>query len=74
MNSNDKDLGVLIPPKELICENLDFDDHERRFYEDLLARGQETIEKMNEKGTLNKNYMNLLTMLLRLRQGVTLLS
>jgi hypothetical protein len=49
---------------------LEFDGHERRFYEDLLARGQETIEKMNEKGTLQNNYMCLLTMLLRLRQGM----
>jgi SNF2 family DNA or RNA helicase len=61
---------VYIPPKEVISEELDFDDVERKFYDNLVTRGQQVIEEMkNSQGGLSKNYMCLLTMLLRLRQG-----
>ena len=61
---------MYIPPKEVIAEELDFDDVERKFYDNLVARGQQVIEEMkNSQGGLSKNYMCLLTMLLRLRQG-----
>jgi hypothetical protein len=60
---------VFIPAKEVICDDLEFDAHERKFYDDLLARGQQVVEDMQSKGGLSKNYMGLLTMLLRLRQA-----
>jgi SNF2 family DNA or RNA helicase len=61
---------VFIPAKEVISEVLDFDEMERKFYDDLLLRGQQVIEELrNTKRGLQGNYMCLLTMLLRLRQG-----
>lgn len=63
---------MYIPPKEVISEELDFDDTERKFYDDLVARGQQVIEDLkNTRGGLSSNYMCLLTMLLRLRQGTS---
>lgn len=63
---------MLIPPKEVIAEELEFDERERKFYNDLQARGMEVIEELkNSKGGLQRNYMCLLTMLLRLRQGIS---
>ena len=60
----------MLPEKEIISEELEFDGVERKFYENLLASGQQTIEEMrNSKKGLNGNMMCLLTMLLRLRQG-----
>jgi SNF2 family DNA or RNA helicase len=54
----------------VICEELEFDSHEQKFYDDLLLRGQRVVEDLkSSKGGLNKNYMCLLTMLLRLRQA-----
>jgi SNF2 family DNA or RNA helicase len=61
---------VFIPPKEIIAEELEFDEKERRFYNDLQTRGMQVIEELkNSRGGLQKNYMCLLTMLLRLRQA-----
>lgn len=55
----------------MISEELEFDEVERRFYDDLCLRGQKTIEELKSlRGGLQKNYMCLLTMLLRLRQGM----
>jgi SNF2 family DNA or RNA helicase len=54
----------------VICEELEFDSHERKFYDDLLLRGQQVVEELKaSRGGLSKNYMCLLTMLLRLRQA-----
>ena len=54
----------------MICEELEFDSHERKFYDDLLLRGQQVVEELKaSKGGLSKSYMCLLTMLLRLRQA-----
>ena len=54
----------------MICEELDFDSRERKFYDDLLLRGQQVVEELKaSSGGLSKNYMCLLTMLLRLRQA-----
>jgi SNF2 family DNA or RNA helicase len=63
--------GVDLPVKEIIEEELEFDATESAFYNDLQERGLAVIEelKKSEKG-LNGNYMCLLTMLLRLRQGM----
>ena len=61
---------MFIPAKEVICEELEFDAKERKFYDDLLIRGQQVLEELkNSRGGLQKNYMCLLTMLLRLRQA-----
>jgi hypothetical protein len=61
---------VFIPAKEVLAEELEFDDMERAFYDDLVVRGQQVIEELKQtKGGLGSNYMCLLTMLLRLRQG-----
>jgi SNF2 family DNA or RNA helicase len=61
----------MIPDKEVISEELEFDEVERKFYDDLLARGQQVIEDLKaSKGGLSRNYMCLLTMLLRLRQSI----
>jgi SNF2 family DNA or RNA helicase len=63
----------MLPAKEVISEELDFDETERKFYDDLLARGQQVIEELQaSKGGLRRNYMCLLTMLLRLRQSMFL--
>jgi SNF2 family DNA or RNA helicase len=62
----------LIPPKEVFAEELEFDEMERKFYDNLLLKGHQVIEELqNSRGGLNKNYMCLLTMLLRLRQGLS---
>ena len=61
----------MIPEKEVISEELEFDAVERKFYDDLLARGQQVIQDLQEsKGGLSRSYMCLLTMLLRLRQSI----
>jgi SNF2 family DNA or RNA helicase len=60
---------IKLPPKEVISEQLEFDERERKFYNDLQNRGKQIIDKMNSSGGLQKNYMCLLTMLLRLRQA-----
>ena len=53
-----------------MTEQLEFDEMERRFYDDLVERGQQVIEELqNKKGGLSRHFMCLLTMLLRLRQG-----
>ena len=63
----------MLPAKEVISEELEFDEMERKFYDDLLARGQQVIEELQaSKGGLNGNYMCLLTLLLRLRQSIFL--
>ena len=68
-----QDNGVFLPAKEVLAEELDFDETERKFYDDLLVRGQRVVEELkNSKGGLGRSYMCLLTMLLRLRQGTTL--
>ena len=56
-----------------MAEELEFDETERRFYDDLLIRGQQVVEELkNSKGGLGRSYMCLLTMLLRLRQGMAI--
>jgi SNF2 family DNA or RNA helicase len=61
---------VILPSRDVYPEELEFDAVERKFYDDLLARGQAVIEEMkNSRGGLGKHYMCLLTMLLRLRQA-----
>jgi hypothetical protein len=56
-----------------LAEELEFDETERRFYDDLLIRGQQVVEELkNSKGGLGRSYMCLLTMLLRLRQGMAI--
>jgi SNF2 family DNA or RNA helicase len=62
----------MIPDKEVISEELEFDAVERKFYDDLRARGQQVIQGLQEsKGGLSRSYMCLLTMLLRLRQSIS---
>jgi len=61
---------VVLPDKEVICEELEFDATERKFYDDLLIRGQQVVQELKDsRDGLGKNYMCLLTMLLRLRQA-----
>ena len=61
---------MILPSKEVFDEELEFDVTERKFYDDLLLRGQQVIEELKStRGGLSKNYMCLLTMLLRLRQA-----
>ena len=68
-----QDNGVILPPKEVFEEELEFDQSERKLYDDLLLRGQRVVEELkNSKGGLSGNYMCLLTMMLRLRQGMTI--
>jgi SNF2 family DNA or RNA helicase len=65
----------VLPEKEIITEELEFDGVERKFYDDLVSRGQQVIEDLqNMKGGLGRSMMNLLTMLLRLRQGIPFVS
>jgi SNF2 family DNA or RNA helicase len=69
-HSDLQDGGVILPARDVYPEELEFDAVERKFYDDLLQRGQETLEELkNSRGGLGSNYMSILTMLLRLRQA-----
>lgn len=62
--------GIILPEKEIISEELEFDPVERKFYENLRMNGQQAIEELaNSAKGLKGNMMCLLTMLLRMRQG-----
>jgi SNF2 family DNA or RNA helicase len=60
---------VILPARDVYPEELEFDAIERKFYDDLLQRGQETLDELKNSGRLRNNFMSILTMLLRLRQA-----
>lgn len=60
---------MILPARDVYPEELEFDTVERKFYDDLLQRGQETLDELKNSGGLRNNFMSILTMLLRLRQA-----
>lgn len=60
---------INLPPKTISLLKVDFSIEEMEFYKKLEADSQCQFKKLDEAGTLNKNYANILLMLLRLRQA-----
>ncbi|ANB13340.1 translocase ULS1 [Sugiyamaella lignohabitans] len=58
-----------LPPKTIEFAEKLFDEEEDKAYKSLEAKGQEQMNKYLEAGTVEKNYTNILTILLRLRQA-----
>ncbi|KAL7416498.1 SNF2 family N-terminal domain-containing protein [Mrakia frigida] len=55
-------------PKDILLEKLQFTDDERETYTSVETRARVRFNKFLKAGTVLKNYANVLTMLLRLRQ------
>lgn len=64
----DGKLLVELPPKEVVLEELKFNEKEEILYNWLKARAVTTFNENFRKGLLLKNYSSILTQLLRLRQ------
>lgn len=58
-----------LPPKTITVVKCDFSKHERRFYNSLEVKMVDEMAKIQRTHD-NRAYMHVLTMLLRLRQGV----
>jgi DNA repair protein RAD16 len=64
-----KKIALKLPTKLKTDELLSFSPHERALYNLLTRKGQETIRNAVCGGKKQSNYMNMLCILLRLRQG-----
>jgi SNF2-related domain len=62
-------LTLKLPDREKKDVFLDFSPKERELYEMLTMKTKSTVEKIFKSGKDEKNYLNMLCMLLRLRQG-----
>lgn len=62
-------LTLKLPDREKKDVFLDFSPKERELYEMLTKKTKNTVEKIFKSGKDEKNYLNMLCMLLRLRQG-----
>ncbi|XP_076940885.1 helicase-like transcription factor CHR28 [Bidens hawaiensis] len=60
---------ISLPPKTIILKRVDFSAEERSFYHSLEAEARALFEKYAAAGTVKENYVNILLMLLRLRQA-----
>ncbi|KAL4563176.1 hypothetical protein LXL04_027212 [Taraxacum kok-saghyz] len=60
---------ISLPPKTITLKKVEFIDEERRFYRSLEAESCAQFAKYAAAGTVNQNYVNILLMLLRLRQA-----
>ncbi|KAL2262941.1 hypothetical protein VTK26DRAFT_8867 [Humicola hyalothermophila] len=60
---------LTLPEKTEHSENVVFSEDERQFYKDLESRTQVQFNKFLRAGTIGRNYSNILTLLLRLRQA-----
>lgn len=60
---------ISLPPKTVTLKKVDFSEEERAFYSALEAESQEQFKEYAAAGTVKQNYVNILLMLLRLRQA-----
>ncbi|KAJ3148343.1 hypothetical protein HDU86_007452 [Geranomyces michiganensis] len=60
---------IELPPKVVSEDRLDFTTEEREFYTALEQRAQIRFSRYLKRGTVMKNYANVLVLLLRLRQA-----
>ncbi|TVU34893.1 hypothetical protein EJB05_16749 [Eragrostis curvula] len=60
---------INLPPKTVSLKTVDFTDQERSFYNTLEAESREQFKEYAAAGTVKQNYVNILLMLLRLRQA-----
>nr|GLL28836.1 helicase-like transcription factor CHR28 [Ipomoea trifida] len=60
---------IALPPKRIELKKVEFTDEERNFYCKLEADSRAQFAKYAAAGTVKQNYVNILLMLLRLRQA-----
>ncbi|PON71009.1 Cdk-activating kinase assembly factor [Parasponia andersonii] len=60
---------ITLPPKSVELKKVDFSKEERDFYSRLEADSRAQFEEYANAGTVKQNYVNILLMLLRLRQA-----
>ncbi|PWA45229.1 hypothetical protein CTI12_AA519490 [Artemisia annua] len=60
---------IVLPPKTVTLKKVDFTADEREFYCRLEAESRAQFEEYAAAGTVQQNYVNILLMLLRLRQA-----
>ncbi|XP_043714858.1 helicase-like transcription factor CHR28 isoform X2 [Telopea speciosissima] len=60
---------ITLPPKSIELKKVDFSTEEREFYSKLEADSRAQFEVYAAAGTVKQNYVNILLMLLRLRQA-----
>ncbi|KVH89566.1 Helicase, superfamily 1/2, ATP-binding domain-containing protein [Cynara cardunculus var. scolymus] len=60
---------ISLPPKTIILKKVDFTAEERGFYRSLEADSRAQFAEYAAAGTVKQNYINILLMLLRLRQA-----
>ncbi|CAN0912884.1 Helicase-like transcription factor CHR28 [Linum grandiflorum] len=60
---------IILPPKSIELKRVEFTDDERCFYSRLESDSRAQFKEYAAAGTLKKNYVNILLMLLRLRQA-----
>ncbi|KAI3823900.1 hypothetical protein L1987_05345 [Smallanthus sonchifolius] len=60
---------ISLPPKTIILKKVDFSAQERGFYRCLEAESRAQFAEYAAAGTVKQNYINILLMLLRLRQA-----
>ncbi|KAL2341934.1 hypothetical protein Fmac_009874 [Flemingia macrophylla] len=60
---------ISLPPKSVELKKVDFSQEEREFYSRLEADSRAQFQEYADAGTVKQNYVNILLMLLRLRQA-----
>ncbi|KAF8093347.1 hypothetical protein N665_0384s0033 [Sinapis alba] len=60
---------ISLPPKSIELRKVDFTEEERDFYSNLEKESRSQFQEYKEAGTVKQNYVNILLMLLRLRQA-----
>ncbi|KAG5363584.1 DNA repair protein [Yarrowia sp. B02] len=60
---------VVLPKKTINIEKVSLTDQERVIYTYVLARAQTSLQKSEAHETVGRNYLNILTQILRLRQS-----
>ncbi|XP_019091967.1 PREDICTED: helicase-like transcription factor CHR28 isoform X2 [Camelina sativa] len=60
---------ISLPPKSIELKRVDFTKEERHFYSKLECDSRDQFKEYADAGTVKQNYVNILLMLLRLRQA-----
>nr|KYP63025.1 putative ATP-dependent helicase C23E6.02 [Cajanus cajan] len=60
---------ISLPPKSVELKKVEFSQEEREFYSRLEADSRAQFQEYADAGTVKQNYVNILLMLLRLRQA-----
>ncbi|KAJ8497602.1 hypothetical protein OPV22_008154 [Ensete ventricosum] len=60
---------ITLPTKTITLKKVEFSEEERTFYTNLEAESREKFKVYANEGTVKQNYVNILLMLLRLRQA-----